>query len=308
LGSLPFIGLQSTLNLGTTGTLLRTPYQYYVDRYQPKVTIGFHSDSEIGKPDTRIPEKLDYYNNWMWPEVQKHQVKNLPRMFASRVSETLSAALPSTLFILFIPLILLRIREQKLLILTSAASLFFLLYFFNTFYLVHYRIILIPIILTFVAVGQQIVGRIFPKFEKKIFSAIFCLNLIIFFWMTPTLNSLVKDSSSEYPMARYVHEQMPKEIVPNSIVFFKYQTGNSVDDEPVYNETVLWPDDASIIRVHARDLTGNRDTIEYYSKLQPARTVYTYDRTTRTLKQLGNVKEIADQNRELEIPVWNITN
>ncbi len=55
----------------------------------------------------------------------------------------------------------------------------------------------------------------------------------------------------------------------------------SFHDDPVYNDTVAWPDDAKIIR--ARDLgpEKDRDIFRYYAQRQPARVFYIYDPDAR---------------------------
>ena len=55
----------------------------------------------------------------------------------------------------------------------------------------------------------------------------------------------------------------------------------SFHDDPVYNDTVAFPDDAPVIR--ARDLgpEKNRDIIRYYAQRQPDRVFYIYDPDAR---------------------------
>ena len=66
----------------------------------------------------------------------------------------------------------------------------------------------------------------------------------------------------------------------------------ALDEEPVFNDTVAWPDDAPIIR--ARDL-GDRDIelYRYYANRGPDRTVYRFDLHAQTLTRLGRVRELA---------------
>jgi hypothetical protein len=64
-----------------------------------------------------------------------------------------------------------------------------------------------------------------------------------------------------------------------AVVLFRFDPAVcNPNEEPVYNDTVAWPDDANVVR--ARDLgpDENWKLIEYYAKLQPDRWFYIYDR------------------------------
>jgi hypothetical protein len=77
------------------------------------------------------------------------------------------------------------------------------------------------------------------------------------------------------------------------VILFTYKTGVNIIEEPVYNTTVAWPDDAAVIRAH--DLGDrNREILDYYARTQPERVFYRYDRASNTLSPpLGTAKSLA---------------
>jgi hypothetical protein len=67
-----------------------------------------------------------------------------------------------------------------------------------------------------------------------------------------------------------------------AVVLFRFDPRvESFHDDPVYNDGVAFPDDATVIR--ARDLgpEKNRDLIHYYARHQPDRVFYIYDPDAR---------------------------
>ena len=96
---------------------------------------------------------------------------------------------------------------------------------------------------------------------------------------TPTLMSQIDQWEANYKGGR-------------ALVLFHYSRQRPIDQEPVYNSTVAWPDDARIIR--AQDLgPRNRKLYEYYAKIQPDREVFLFDEASRRYIRLGNVAELA---------------
>jgi hypothetical protein len=81
-----------------------------------------------------------------------------------------------------------------------------------------------------------------------------------------------------------------------AIVLFRFQRGNIIDMEPVYNADVAWPDNAPVIRAHDRG-SKNSELFAYYAARQPDRWVYLYDRGNDTLVDLGPVTKLAESPR-----------
>jgi len=77
-----------------------------------------------------------------------------------------------------------------------------------------------------------------------------------------------------------------------ALVLFRYSRQRGIDEEPVYNTTVAWPDDARIIR--AQDLgEQNVKLFDYYGKFQPDREVFVFDEASRKFTRLGTAGELA---------------
>src|SRR5947209_18297139 len=94
------------------------------------------------------------------------------------------------------------------------------------------------------------------------------------------------------PTIAAAREQLAQIHEP-AIVLFTFRAGDNVHEEPVYNVDVANPDDAPIIRAH--DLgERNGELLRYYAASQPGRRGYRFDRRSRTLQRLGNVKALAD--------------
>jgi hypothetical protein len=79
---------------------------------------------------------------------------------------------------------------------------------------------------------------------------------------------------------------------------------NNPSEEPVFNAGVAWPDEAPVIRAHdlnadvsAIGKPGDRDRplYEYYSRIDPKRVFYLYDRGREheRLRRLGTATEMA---------------
>src|SRR5205823_4623615 len=75
-----------------------------------------------------------------------------------------------------------------------------------------------------------------------------------------------------------------------------FNAKSNVEEEPVYNTDVAWPDDAPVVR--AQDL-GVRDLelAEYYEARQPQREFYLFDRGNGELIDLGSAGELATRMR-----------
>jgi hypothetical protein len=81
-------------------------------------------------------------------------------------------------------------------------------------------------------------------------------------------------------------------VRPPAVVLFQPHRAMNMHLEPVYNDTVAWPDDAGIVK--AQNL-GREDVrlFDYYARHQPDRTVWLYDRGSGKLTNMGNVADLA---------------
>src|SRR5205823_198629 len=92
------------------------------------------------------------------------------------------------------------------------------------------------------------------------------------------------------------HRQLPSAVDGPAVVLFRFHPGDNPVEDPVYNDDVIWPDDAPIIRAH--DLgPRNIEIARYYATHQPWRKFYLLDRAenagrqTLLLHRLGTAVE-----------------
>jgi hypothetical protein len=90
------------------------------------------------------------------------------------------------------------------------------------------------------------------------------------------------DTPINTPLLQAVNEQLAALPHQPAVVLFTFDPRRNLDEEPVYNTDVAWPDDAEVIRAH--DLGAmNRELFEYYARHQPQRIFYRFDEATKTM-------------------------
>jgi hypothetical protein len=72
-GALPFLALQLALNAGTTGSLFDSPYHRYIDAQQPGSGYGFHAADKGAAPQSQLPQKHIYYDEFHRPAITNHR-------------------------------------------------------------------------------------------------------------------------------------------------------------------------------------------------------------------------------------------
>jgi hypothetical protein len=125
---------------------------------------------------------------------------------------------------------------------------------------------------------------------------VFTLSLATLWPLKPIPPVSPSDAADQRP-ANALLAHLPK--MP-AVVLFRFDPSvASAHDDPVYNDTVAWPDDAQVIR--ARDLgpEQNRAIYRYYAQRQPNRFFYVYDPQLRAAGKnplsppLGTAAELA---------------
>jgi hypothetical protein len=89
-------------------------------------------------------------------------------------------------------------------------------------------------------------------------------------------------ASDSGPDQRPANDLLAKLPMTPAVVLFRFDPrAESFHDDPVYNDGVAFPDDATVVR--ARDLgpERNRAIVHYYAKHQPDRVFYIYDPDAR---------------------------
>jgi len=165
-------------------------------------------------------------------------------------------------------------------------------------FLTQYLMAVAPAIIFSVLLGARALSKACPTrngVEVFLSMAIFAL----------AVRSIFAGGDDHLHRARMSVEQanyvmIPSQVKKPAIVLFRYVSHEPENDfyEPVYNWDVAWPDDAPIIRAHDLGAARNRELFDYYARIQPDRTVYQFDRESRSLKEIGNVAKLAREKYE----------
>jgi len=81
-------------------------------------------------------------------------------------------------------------------------------------------------------------------------------------------------------------------IEGNALILCRWNPGNVLAEEVVYNTTTPRPEGGRIVLAHDRG-EANRIIFEYYAKRDPNRVVYLFDREEMTFARLGTAGELA---------------
>lgn len=303
LAASPFLAMQVVFDLGATGHPFRTPYAYYLEQDQPGSAFGFHAYNPAVEPKSSLPEKREFYDKWVRERIAAHTPAAALRQWTStNLAFIVDTTLPCRMFLLFVPLALVGLRDKRSLVLLAILPMFVAIYVFNPFFLEHYAIILTPTMAFAVLLGGRAIADTFPRFHRQLLSAFVATILaagITSLWevnqLVATPGTEISDETFRSPYLRFVNQQLPDYVRAPAVVLFTYHPGANVFEEPVYNFDVAWPDDAAIIRAHNLGPEKNRAIFEYFAKTQPARTFWIMDATrpNNELEKLGTAEELT---------------
>jgi hypothetical protein len=216
----------------------------------------------------------------------------------SKLFRLARATLPNMLLLILIPVGVLALTRARA-VLWFVWPLFIVLYVPFAFLLYHYCIVPTPSIVFAVLLGVVAIEQAWPRFRDSITVFVTAVIVILAVAALPEFDRLANDDDFDTPVTAF-DRRLATLVSPPAIVLYKFGEGDVPDDEPVYNDDVMWPDDAPIIRAH--DLSGeqNRRLFEYYAEKQPDRRVYRVER--RAIREngyrpeyLGTAKELADR-------------
>jgi hypothetical protein len=295
LAATPFVLLQASLDHGTTGSYFKTPYSAYLMADQPGSAYGFAKPDPNARPVSVLRQKQDYIDRYRSDEIRNHTVGNLPSELARRVFWTVVCTLPAGILAVLLPAAFFGSNRHWRWVFFAPAPLFVLLYLPNPFFLVHYTIPLVPITAFCLALAVHVLAR-----GDGRASAYFSILVVaVCVSVTPECRPDIRDGTvPAMPLTAMLHEQLHAAVGDGAVVLIRYQAGDNPVEDPVYNDDVVWPDDAPVIRAH--DL-GPRDIeiARYYAKYQPSRRFFLLDRrendgrATLLLHPLGTAAEFA---------------
>jgi hypothetical protein len=309
VGVAPFLGLQIFQNVGVTGSWHVFPSDYYVARNYPAPMLGFYHFDPAKVPVSTCEPKEDAMRQWIIPAYQNHTISAVPGewiplpkngWFPGRSYDLLLSSLPNEMMLVMVPLAFLSLTDIRRKVIASSMVLFVLGYAAFVFFLAHYMVAIMPAMICLILMGWETLERLWPRIRPAI------VTMMVLTLASLSIGAFPQNDPYHAPMLgfpeqKYANEQL--DLLPQSpaLVLFHYDPDKcSFHDEPAYNDSVAFPDDAMIVR--ARDLGPREDKIlfQYYAQRQPDRMVYYYDRgaigeNRRPLKRLGNVRDLANQ-------------
>lgn len=302
----PFLALQGVFDVGVTGHLLKTPYAWYLERDQPGSAFAAGAPSAALAPQSPLPEKQDFYRNWVAPRLAGHTPGGAARAWASQyLPMVVDTTLPCRLFLVFLFPGLLALTTLPRRALAATLPLFFAVYFFNPIFLEHYAIIAIPAVLLLTLLGARQVAAASGRWRRQLVAGFTLALLVASITGLWEINRFISPRSTAqfdetFPSIylQYANRDLPQLIQSSSgpaVVLFKYPPGGNYFEEPVYNTDVAWPLDAPIIRAHDLGPQKNKALFAYFAEHQPQRVFWSFDpsRLDMPLQELGPARQLA---------------
>ena len=293
-GAAPFLTLQLSFDRQVTGHWLRTPHDEYSKRYNPGVNYGLREPDLIREPNTTLPQKQIYYTTFVKPFIELHRPDQIGNILLHRWLPTaVRTALPSAALLVLLPLGLLGLTDRRRAVVAAILPLGLGFYALSVMISWYYLLFTVPAVLLCVLLGARQIELAWPRAREWTAPA---LALMIAAFALAALPEARGEAIDQFiaPTLKAVNEKL-RDIQESALVLFTFHPGDNFHEEPVYNIGVANPDDAPII--HAHDLgPRNQELFRYYGALQPKRTVYRFDRQTKTLERLGNVSDLANES------------
>jgi hypothetical protein len=294
LAALPFLSLQLAFNRGVTGSFATAPHTLYLDTDQPDTTYGFHAYNPNAKPESKLPQKVVYYRNFMLPDVKRHQPENLASSAWQRLKLTADVTLPTPLLLIFVFAGLFALRDAPRRVIVAIVLLFFLLYLPYTFYMEHYLVAIVPLVIVLVVLGTSHIVSLWkqPMLRAKAERASVVALVLVALASLPEVNPRVRDDLIFGPTSTILRRAIRERVQAPAVVLVRYHVSENPHDEPVYNDSVAYPDDADVIVAH--DLGArNLELLDYYERTQPGRRYYLFDREGFKLQGPGTAADLA---------------
>jgi hypothetical protein len=278
LGALPFILLLLVQSKGITGHWGTLAESYYNQRNFPASPLGFQDVSSYQIPQNANAIKRQWLHDWILPKYQHYTPTiALQTWYRDRLRITLERSLPDPILAVLLPLSLLCLAETRRLVMAAILAFFLFGYAFYLFFLDHYVVAIMPSMICLILMSAAAIRKNWPdanRLNTFVPLCILTLSLATIWPLKPLPPVLPSDAADQRP-ANALLAHLPK--LP-AVVLFRFDPKvAAAHDDPVYNDTVAWPDDAPVIR--ARDLgpEQNRAIYRYYAERQPDRIFYVYD-------------------------------
>jgi hypothetical protein len=186
------------------------------------------------------------------------------------------------------------VRDVPRRVIVAIPVLFFVLYVPYTFYMTHYVIpIVVPLLIVVVLGAEQIGAWVTTQARRERARIIAAAVLVVTALASlPELNPRVGDDMIFAPRTTLIRKWIAGAVQAPAVVLVRYEPGENTHDEPVYNASVAWPDDAPVIVAH--DLgPRNIELLSYYERVSPGRNYYLIDRATLKPQGPGSAVDLA---------------
>lgn len=315
----PFLAVQLVFNKAVTGSYSQTPFEFYINKFQPQTSFGFHDFDPAVRPESRLPQKQALYDLFVVPRAKNHTPTQVPITWAKKYFRfTVDVATPARPLIILLPIGLLALRGTRQWVLFATLPLFVGLYALYTFYLEHYIVVIAPAMILVLVLSIRALERAWPAKRPMILCVITATIVFTCVSSLPETNKLVTDETFPSAMLRQLRNELPFAVQGRAVVLVRWTPGQTFSrnyhQEPVYSTEAAWPDNNRIIYAH--DLAGaapvrspqwwraNRRIFEYYAEKQPDRQFILFDRglvdtpTGFPLDELGLAPQLARRARE----------
>jgi len=297
--SSPFLSLQLIENIGVTGHALKTPYRLYADLYTPQMSFGFHDFDPTIRPQTTLPQRQDYYDQFTIPAAAAHRPDRVLRTWATeRFPLLASVTLPNRLLVPLALLSVFALTSKARVVTWAVLAVYVAFYSMFAYLLPVYCVVVAPVAIAWVLLGKDFLERWAarsPRLRDATVTFLTAAAALLSIAALPGVDREIIDDGFLAPTMWFSYVDAPNAVERPAIILFRYTPGDNTNEEPVYNVDVVNPDDAPIIRAHDLGPERNRKLFEYYAKRQPQRHVYLFDRRTRTLTPLGKVTDLVSK-------------
>lgn len=286
-GGLPFLALLLIQNVGVSGHWNQFAETYYNRENFPASPVGFHRVDLQYIPQGMSLPKQQWLRDWVLPSFRNHTPLNALQSWPrGRLSQIiLPAAAPNRLLRILLPLAVLSLFEMRRLVMIVALAIFLISNAFYLFLLDHYIIAVLPSMICLILMGWESLVRAWPGRDRLatfLLVSVFCVSI------TDLWRSIAQwqPDSSSAPDQRPANRLLANLPITPAVVLFRFDPRiESFHDDPVYNDSVAFPDDALVVRARDFGPKKNRDIIRYYARRQPDRVFYIYDPDARAAGQ-----------------------
>src|SRR6185436_8120158 len=116
-----------------------------------------------------------------------------------------------------------------------------------------------------------------PMLRAKAERAVVIALVLVALASLPEVNPRVRDDLIFGPTSTILRRAIRERVQAPAVVLVRYHVSENPHDEPVYNDSVAYPDDADVIVAH--DLGArNVELLDYYERTQPGRRYYLFHR------------------------------